>query len=75
MEKARIINNNGYQTIQLPKSVHLNCSSISINQISNDFILFSEDNAIQNMKESLDMFSEDFMTNRNQPPIQTREEL
>ncbi|WP_216701559.1 antitoxin [Gloeothece verrucosa] len=43
--------------------------------MGNAIVLISQDNPWQSLVKSLDLFSEDFMENREQPKQQPREEL
>ncbi|MCT7952861.1 type II toxin-antitoxin system VapB family antitoxin [Ancylothrix sp. C2] len=75
MEVAKIAREGTNQIIILPEQFHLSGSQVYIKKIGNVLILISQDNPWLSLFDSLDKFSDDFMDTREQPPIQSREEL
>jgi antitoxin VapB len=59
----------------LPEDFKLTGTEVYIKKIGNAIILIAKDNPWQSLIESLDNFSDDFMTTRDQPLIDTRESL
>ena len=75
MELAKIAKEGTNQIIILPEQFHLSGSEVYIKKIGNVLILISQDNPWLSLFDSLEKFSNDFMDTRDQPPIQTREEM
>lgn len=73
MHTAKITTNGTHQIIILPPELHITSPEVYIKQIGNTMILIDPQNPWQTLFDSLDQFSEDFMTTREQPPLDTRE--
>lgn len=63
------------QVILLPENCHLPDTEFYIKQIGNTLVLLPIHNPWQILFDSLDQFSDDFMENREQLPLETRESL
>jgi antitoxin VapB len=61
------------QVILLPKNCLLSDTKFYLKQIGNTLVLLPIQNPWQILFESLDQFSDDFMENRLQPPVEIRE--
>jgi antitoxin VapB len=75
MNTAQLITNGDNQTVILPKDFQLQGSEVYIKKIGNAVVLISKENPWQTLFDSLNLFSDDFMSTREQPDLQMREEL
>jgi len=65
--------NDSSQAVRLPKACRFDGKEVFIKKIGNAVILFPLGNPWQALIDSLNLFSSDFMENRAQPDVQTRE--
>lgn len=72
MNVAKVFMNGRSQAVRLPKDFRFNAKEVYINKIDNIIILIPKDNPWVNMMNSLDKFTEDFMSERNQPENKRR---
>ena len=63
----------GVRAIMIPHALKINDSKVYLKKIGNSIHIIPFHNPWQNLIESLDTFTPDFMTERNQPDIQKRE--
>ena len=76
METAKIFNNGGNQAVRLPKEYRFEDKEVLVNKIGNIVLLIPKgQSASMGIINSLDMFTEDFMENRQNLPLEEREEL
>lgn len=76
METAKIFNNGGSQAVRLPKEYRFEDKEVLVNKIGNIVLLIPKgQSASMGIINSLDMFTEDFMENRQNLPLEEREEL
>ena len=76
METARIISQNGHQSIQLPHGIRIPGNEVYVKQVGRSVLLIPKDiNPWDFMAESLEQFTSDFMKERCQPLQQEREGL
>lgn len=75
MEIAKLKIENNQQIIVLPEKYHLEGSEVYVKKIGDTIILISTNNPYQSLWNSLDLFSEDFMENRQQLSLEKREDL
>jgi len=75
METAKLWSNGENQSVILPKEFQFQGSEVYIKKIGRAIALIPKDNPWQAMFDSLSLFSEDFMENREQPSLEIREEL
>ncbi|MCL1464712.1 antitoxin [Argonema galeatum] len=75
METAKLLSNGENQSVILPKEFQFQGSEVYIKKIGRAIVLIPKDNPWQAMFDSLSLFSEDFMENREQPSLEIREEL
>lgn len=68
-------NRKGIQAIDIPHQMKINDDKVYLKKVGNALYIIPFQNPWQNMVDSLDLFTSDFMENRNQPSIQTRETL
>jgi antitoxin VapB len=73
MKTAKLLINDDNQTVILPKEFHFQDNEVYIKKIGNVLILIPQANPWQTLRESLNLFSDDFMENREQPSLETRE--
>ncbi len=72
-ETIDIKNKNGFQAIRIPEKLKINDSKVYLKKTGNSLYIIPFHNPWQNLIESLDTFTTDFMTNREQPNTQIRE--
>jgi antitoxin VapB len=75
MNTAKIFMNGKSQAVRLPKEFKLGGSEVYIKRVGRNVILTPIDNAWESLINSLSLFTDDFMAERKQPPLQVREEL
>lgn len=75
METAKIFMNGRSQAVRLPKEFRFEGSEVFIKRIGKAVVLIPHEESWQTLFDSLGMFSDDFMIERNQPPQQEREAL
>jgi antitoxin VapB len=73
IDTAKLETDGTNQFVILPENFQLSGTEVYIKKMGDAIILISKDNPWQPLFDSLDLFSEDFMADRNQPPIQARE--
>ena len=73
VEAVNIQDLQGTQAINIPPSLKINDDKVYIKKIGNVLYLIPFHNPWQNLMDSLDQFTPDFMEDRNQPTEQTRE--
>jgi antitoxin VapB len=73
MHTAKVFTNGKSQAVRLPKEFRFEGDEVYINKIGSTVILFSKNNPWASFFESLSHFSEDFMAEREQPPVEQRE--
>ena len=74
-ETIDIKNRKGFQAIRIPEKLKINDSKVYLKKIGNSLYIIPFHNPWQNLFESLDTFTNDFMTDRNQPDNQERESI
>ena len=75
MNTAKIFMNGKSQAVRLPKEFKLGGSEVYIKRVGRNVILTPIDNAWESLINSLSLFTDDFLAERKQPPLQVREEL
>lgn len=75
MNTAKIFKSGNSQAVRLPKGFQLEGNEVYIKRVGKNIILTTKNDPWAGLIDSLDMFSEDFMTERQQPPADQREEL
>ena len=75
MKIARLFKNGRSQAVRLPKECRFEGKEVYIKKIGGLVILFSKDTPWSSLLKSLDHFSDDFMSDREQPPHQERGDL
>lgn len=65
----------GKQVIDIPEEMRINDDKVYIKKVGNTLYVIPYHNPWQNLFESLEFFTSDFMDERNQPDKQNRESL
>jgi antitoxin VapB len=66
-------NKRGSQAIRIPKTMKINDDKVYLKKVGNSLFIIPFHDPWQNMIDSLDSFTPDFMDNREQPNNQQRE--
>ena len=76
MMTAKLFENGRSQAVRLPKECRFNGDEVAINKIGDIVILMPKENKWSGFLNSLELFSDDFMSDgREQPTVQEREAL
>lgn len=74
METAKLFQNGQSQAVRLPKKYRFPGDKVLIRRIGNAVVLLPYQDAWETLFESLEQFSDDFMSeDRQQPKLQERE--
>jgi antitoxin VapB len=73
MKTAKIFQNGQSQAVRLPKEFRFKDDHVYVKKSGNVVMLIPAKDSWESLFESLDKFSDDFMTDRKQPKSQTRE--
>lgn len=71
-EKINIQENSGTQSIKIPANFKIDDDKVYLKKVGNALYIIPFHNPWQNLFDSIDEFSEDFMDQREQPSEQTR---
>jgi antitoxin VapB len=75
MQTAKLFNNGRSQAIRLPKDFRFSGADVFIKKIGKMVVLIPKDDPWASLITSLDQFTDDFMTVREQPKPDVREEF
>ncbi len=75
MKTAKIFTNGRSQAVRLPKEYRFSGSDVYIRSFEGVVMLLPRNHPWESLIKSLDMFSDDFMNDRNQPEEQQRDGL
>ena len=75
MDIAKIFDNGRSQAVRLPKEYRFKDSEVFVKKINDIVLLIPKDSAWKALESSLDHFSEDFLSDRNQPITPKRDDL
>lgn len=76
MMTAKLFENGRSQAVRLPKEYRFNGDEVAINKVGDIAILMPKENKWSAFLNSLELFSDDFMSDgREQPAVQEREAL
>jgi antitoxin VapB len=75
MQTAKLFFNGRSQAVRLPKNFRFSGSDVFINRIGKMVVLLPKDDPWVSLFSSLDQFTEDFMSSREQPRQDIRESL
>ncbi|MBM4035844.1 MAG: AbrB/MazE/SpoVT family DNA-binding domain-containing protein [Planctomycetes bacterium] len=73
METAKLFTTGGSQAVRLPKDCRFRGKEVYVKRIGEMVILMSKSALMKSFRESLDMFTPDFMATREQGKQETRE--
>lgn len=73
MKKAKLFKNGESQAVRLPKEFRFPGKEVFIKRQGSAVVLLPEDTSWDILIESTKHFTDDFMRERNQPPLQKRE--
>ena len=73
MERAKIFQSGRSQAVRLPKEFRFNGNEVFIKRVGKAVVLLPMDDAWGSLEKSLDMFTEDYMNERERLPEQERE--
>jgi antitoxin VapB len=74
MRVAKIFKNGPSQAVRLPKEFRFESDEVFIRRVGNTVVLIPKSHPWETLVQSLDMFSDDFLSSREQPE-QRREDL
>ena len=72
-ETIEIKTQKGIQAIRIPDNLKINDDKVYLKKIGNSLYIIPYHNPWENLIESLDIFTSDFMSDRKQPDNQKRE--
>ncbi len=75
MDIAKIFENGRSQAVRLPKEYRFDDTEVYVKKIDDIVLLIPKDSCWKTFESSIKYFSEDFLTERNQPETQKREEV
>ncbi len=76
MMTAKLFENGRSQAVRLPKECRFDADEVAINKVGDIVILMPKENKWSGFLKSLQLFSDDFMSDgRKQPALQEREVL
>ncbi|HEY9879786.1 MAG TPA: AbrB/MazE/SpoVT family DNA-binding domain-containing protein [Leptolyngbyaceae cyanobacterium] len=73
MNTAQISTDGIHQIVILPEDFKVSGTEVYIKKVGSAIVLIAKDNPWQSLFESLEQFSDDFMTTREQPALDVRE--
>ena len=75
MNTAKIFTNGRSQAIRLPKEYRFKGDEVYINKIDDIVVIMPKNRKMALLMNTIDKFTDDFMEERNQPPVQSREDF
>lgn len=72
MDEAKLFQNGKSQAVRLPKEYRFQGTKVYVKKVGNVVLLIPEHDSWQSLLESLSLFSDDYMAERNQPETQDR---
>ncbi len=75
MDTAKLFQNGKSQAIRLPKEYRFSGTKVYLKKIGNAVVLIPEQDSWQTLLDSLALFSDDFLEQREQPNTQDRESM
>ena len=75
MDKAKLFINGRSQAVRLPKEYRFKGSEIYIKKFGDIVLLIPKYSEWKVMEKSLDYFTEDYLSDRNQPQIDQRDDI
>ncbi len=74
MDIAKLFKNGQSQAVRLPKAYRLPGKEVYVKKVGDAVVLLPVEGAWETLFESLSEFSSDFMEEREQPPMQIRDD-
>lgn len=74
-QQAKLFQNGQSQAVRLPKDFRFEGDKVAIKRVGKAVVLLPYNEPWDTLLESLFMFSSDFMDERNQPPVDVREDF
>jgi len=75
LDIAKIFKNGRSQAVRLPKDYRFKGQEVYVKKINDLVILIPKDSAWKVLESGVNYFTDDFLSDRNQPAIQKRNEL
>jgi len=75
MDTAKVFKSGNSQAVRLPKKFRFRGKEAYIKKLGDGIYLYPKTKDWKPMIDALQMFSDDFVKERNQPPIDKREKL
>jgi antitoxin VapB len=76
MERAKIFQSGRSQAVRLPKQFRFGGSEVFVKRVGSAVVLLPTDDAWDSLARALDLFSDDYLSERHQPSEQEpREDL
>jgi len=75
MKQAKLFQNGQSQAVRLPKDFRFDGDSVTIKRVGKAVVLLPHNEPWDTLFDALSAFSPDFMDDRNQPPLNVREEF
>ena len=75
MQQAQLFQNGQSQAVRLPKEFRFDGDSVTIKRVGKAVVLLPHNEPWDTLFDALGQFSPDFMDERNQPPLDVREEF
>ena len=75
MDKAKIFQNGRSQAVRLPKEYRIDNTEVYIKKFEDIILLIPKESGWKAKEDSIKYFTEDFMSERNQPEVQKRDDL
>lgn len=75
MQTAKLFKNGQSQAVRLPKEFRFDGDEVYVRRLGTAVVLIPKDQPWRTLIDSLDLFSSDFLDQREQPPLQEREGL
>lgn len=75
MRRAKLFRNGSSQAVRLPKDCRFEGTEVYVKPIGRAVLLLPVDGAWDSLRQSLDLFTDDFLADRVQPKPQSRPPL
>ena len=75
MKTAKLKTEKRHQVIVLAEEYQVEGDEFYVKKVGNAIVLISVDNPYQSLWDSLELFSDDFLEQREQPALEQREEI
>ena len=75
VDRAKIFKSGNSQAVRLPKQFRLEGSEVYVKRVGRGLLLMPTDEPWASQVGSLGKFSDDFLEERSQPPLESREML